>query len=84
MKILRITVSNIASLSGTQTIDFTVEPLRSAGLFSISGATGAGKSTLLDALCLALYDRTPRLHRVGRLESLDGGEQQNDPRTLLR
>ena len=84
MKILRITVNNIASLSGTHTVDFTRDPLRSAGLFSISGATGAGKSTLLDALCLALYDATPRLNGVGRLAELANGEKQNDPRNLLR
>ncbi len=84
MKILRITVNNIASLAGTHTVDFTRDPLRSAGLFSISGATGAGKSTLLDALCLALYDATPRLNQVGRLAELANGERQNDPRNLLR
>ncbi len=84
MKILRITLNNIASLSGTHTVDFTRDPLRSAGLFSISGATGAGKSTLLDALCLALYDATPRLNQVGRLAELANGERQNDPRNLLR
>ena len=84
MKILRITVNNIASLAGTHTVDFTRDPLRSAGLFSISGATGAGKSTLLDALCLALYDATPRLNGVGRLAELANGERQNDPRNLLR
>lgn len=84
MRILRITVNNIASLSGTHTVDFTRDPLRSAGLFSISGATGAGKSTLLDALCLALYDATPRLNQVGRLAELANGERQNDSRNLLR
>ncbi len=84
MKILRITLNNIASLAGTHTVDFTRDPLRSAGLFSISGATGAGKSTLLDALCLALYDATPRLNQVGRLAELANGERQNDPRNLLR
>lgn len=84
MKILRITLNNIASLSGTHTVDFSREPLRSAGLFSISGPTGAGKSTLLDALCLALFDSTPRLQQVGRLAELSSGERQNDPRMLLR
>lgn len=83
MKILRITLRNIASLEGTHTVDFTRDPLRSAGLFSISGPTGSGKSTLLDALCLALYDAAPRLRGVGQLDKLDG-ERQNDPRNLLR
>jgi DNA repair protein SbcC/Rad50 len=84
MKILRITLRNIASLSGLHTVDFTREPLRSAGLFSISGPTGSGKSTLLDGLCLALYDETPRLHRVGRLALSTDGESQADTRNLLR
>jgi len=84
MKILRITLKNIASLSGLHTVDFTREPLRSAGLFSISGQTGSGKSTLLDCLCLALYDQTPRLHSVGRSVELPDGESQSDTRTLLR
>ena len=61
MKILRISLCNLASLEGTHTIDFGQEPLASAGLFAITGATGAGKSTLLDAMCLALYGKTPRL-----------------------
>lgn len=84
MKIERITVCNIASLAGTHSVDFTRDPLRTAGLFSISGATGAGKSTLLDALCLALFDQTPRLNQVGRLADLMNGEKQNDTRMLLR
>lgn len=85
MKIERITVCNIASLAGTHSVDFTQQPLKSAGLFSISGATGAGKSTLLDALCLALFDQTPRLQiaRSSRAE-LNDGEKQNDTRMLLR
>lgn len=60
MKILRIHIKNLASLEGVTEIDFTQEPLSSAGIFSITGPTGAGKSTILDALCLALYSKTPR------------------------
>ncbi|MEI6715817.1 MAG: AAA family ATPase [Verrucomicrobiota bacterium] len=87
MKILRISLRNIASLAGTHTVDFTSEPLRSTGLFSISGPTGSGKSTLLDALCLALYEKTPRLNNVGRESKIDdAGEKisQSDPTNLLR
>jgi exonuclease SbcC len=65
MKILKISGKNLASLAGLFSIDFEQEPLASSGLFAISGPTGAGKSTLLDALCLALYDATPRLLKVG-------------------
>ena len=64
MKILNISGKNLASLAGEFEVDFQQEPLASAGLFAISGPTGAGKSTLLDALCLALYDATPRLLKV--------------------
>lgn len=60
MEILAIRTKNLASLEGNTEIDFTAEPLRSAGIFAITGATGAGKSTILDALCLALYGKTPR------------------------
>lgn len=84
MKILRISLNNLASLAGTHTVDFTQEPLRSAGLFAISGPTGSGKTTLLDALCLALYDDTPRLTRVSNKLDLPDGEKQNNPRNLLR
>ena len=85
MKILRITVENLASLEGQHTVDFTRDPLRSTGLYSIIGPTGAGKSTLLDALCLSLYEDTPRLSAIRmKTEKLSEGETQKDPRTLLR
>ena len=60
MRVLAIRGRNLASLEGEFSIDFTEEPLASAGIFAISGPTGAGKSTLLDAMCLALFSRTPR------------------------
>ena len=60
MKILAIRIKNLASLEGESEIDFTSEPLKSAGIFAITGPMGAGKSTLLDALCLALFAKTPR------------------------
>ena len=65
MRILAIRGRNLASLAGEFCVDFESEPLQSSGLFAISGPTGAGKSTLLDALCVALYDATPRLLRAG-------------------
>ena len=61
MRIDKIEICNLASIEGEQQIDFTQEPLRSAGLFAITGKTGAGKSTVLDAICLALYNEAPRL-----------------------
>src|SRR6202007_1643353 len=66
MKILAIRLKNLASLAGPFEIDFTAEPLASAGLFAITGPTGAGKSTLLDALCLALFGAVARLNNTGR------------------
>jgi exonuclease SbcC len=45
-------------------VDFNHPAYTCDGLFAITGATGAGKSTLLDAICLALYGRTPRLSKV--------------------
>ena len=65
MKILAIRGKNLASLSSEFEVNFQNEPLASAGLFAITGPTGSGKSTLLDALCLALYEKTPRLIGVG-------------------
>jgi exonuclease SbcC len=88
MRILKIGGKNLASLADEFSVDFEREPLASTGLFAISGPTGAGKSTLLDALCLALYDATPRLLRVaGRNYHTDVGAETisaQDPRTLLR
>jgi exonuclease SbcC len=89
MKILAIRGKNLASLGGEFEIDFQCQPLASAGLFAISGPTGAGKSTLLDALCLALYDRTPRLQQAGSkgVQLRDVGDETlppHDARNLLR
>ncbi|CAO3377113.1 AAA family ATPase [Azospirillum argentinense] len=61
MRILAIRGGNLASLDGTFAVELAGAPLRHAGLFAITGPTGAGKSTILDALCLALFDRMPRL-----------------------
>src|SRR4051812_35782162 len=60
MRILTIAGENLASLDRFE-VPLAQGPLAGAGLLCICGPTGAGKSTLLDALCLALYDRTPRL-----------------------
>ena len=87
MKILAIRLKNLASLAGEQIIDFTAEPLASAGLFAITGPTGAGKSTILDALCLALFGSTPRLDSVSPLNKVPDVEAEiggGDERNLLR
>lgn len=79
MKILAIRGKNLASLSGEFALDFETEPLKSSGLFAITGPTGAGKSTLLDALCLALFDATPRLDTRGGPEIGRAGDAERLP-----
>ena len=49
MKILAIRLKNLASLAGPFEIDFTAEPLASAGLFAITGPPAPVK-----ALCTML------------------------------
>ena len=88
MKILAIRLKNLTSIEGMVEVDFTAEPLHSAGIFAISGPTGAGKSTLLDALCLALYDKSPRfatsVESVNLADVGDNQINQSDVRNLLR
>ncbi len=66
MKILQLRFKNLNSLSGEWTIDFTAPEYITDGIFAISGPTGAGKSTIMDAICLALYGRTPRLKGISK------------------
>jgi len=61
MRVLSVSLENLNSLAGPWTIDFTRPEYARDGLFAINGPTGAGKTTLLDAICLALYGRTPRI-----------------------
>lgn len=88
MQIKKISGCNIASLSEPFEIDLTAEPLRSAGLFAITGETGAGKSSIFDAMCLALYGDCPRLTAEGvndDLHEVDGEPiKAKDPRSILR
>lgn len=89
MKILSIRIKNLASLEGITDIDFTQEPLSSAGIFAITGPTGAGKSTILDALCLALYGKTPRYLQAKEsgieIADVQGSSiSQGDVRGILR
>lgn len=89
MRILTLAGKNLASLREAFEIHFDREPLASAGLFAITGATGAGKSTLLDAICLPLYNQIPRLNGTreqGKIVEQVGKHtvSANDPRQILR
>lgn len=88
MRILAIKGANLASLAEPFVINFEAQPLLSSGLFAITGETGAGKSTLLDALCLALFDKFPRVVSTASGEGAPdaSGEtlSSNDPRIILR
>lgn len=69
MRILKLRLCNLNSLSGAWEIDFTHSDYINEGLFAITGATGAGKTTILDAICLALYGQTPRLGRITKSDN---------------
>ncbi|WP_299015662.1 AAA family ATPase [uncultured Photobacterium sp.] len=89
MKILALRGENLASLQQKFEIDFAQGRLGEAGLFAITGKTGAGKSTLLDAICLALYDRIPRLQSNKKNDAEIGRDDDtsrikaNDVRSIL-
>ena len=87
MKILAVRGANIASLAEPFSVDFSAEPIASASLYAITGPTGAGKSSILDAICLALFDTTPRLGaasaRVPVSDASGETVSSTDPRSLL-
>lgn len=88
MHLRKLTIQNIASIENA-VIDFDIAPLSDSEVFLITGRTGAGKSTILDAICLALYGDTPRLHNSSMQGESDDtgvgkGVKLKDPRNMLR
>ncbi len=71
MKLLRLTIHNIASI-GDAVLDFEKGPLAEDTLFLICGPLGSGKTTILDSICLALYNTTPRLQSASNETYADG------------
>ena len=65
MKICKLKLKNLNSFRQEIDLDFESSPLGDASLVAITGPTGAGKTTLLDAICVALYGKTPRLSGTG-------------------
>ena len=65
MKLCKLKLKNLNSFREPIELDFENPPLGDASLVAITGPTGAGKTTLLDAICVALYGKTPRLSGTG-------------------
>ena len=78
MRILELRFKNLNSLYGDWIIDFRDQNYVSNGIFSLTGPTGAGKSTILDAICLALYGKTPRLTKINKSENEIMSRQTGD------
>ena len=87
MRLNRLTIKNITSIEDA-TINFNQAPLDNAPLFLICGETGSGKTTILDAICLALYNKAPRMANSPK-EGIEGDNATdkhftNDVRNFMR
>ena len=87
MKLQKLTIHNLASIEHAE-INFEDERFKRSGVYLITGDTGAGKSTILDAICLALYNKVPRMERTQIQGKVQNGDKRDlavdDPRQLLR
>ncbi len=63
MKFKKLEISNINSIAEA-VIDFEQLMPQDQHIFMIWGPSGAGKSTILDAICIALFCKTPRLQSI--------------------
>jgi exonuclease SbcC len=68
MFIKKLLLKNLNSLKGEFAIDFESDAFNNNPIFAITGDIGAGKSTILDAICLALYQETPRVGKCSQKE----------------
>lgn len=87
MKILSVEIANITSIEGPYTINFEDDIFLNIGLFGITGPVGAGKSSIIDAICLGLYNKTPRLDKISGMVSIQYESESlntNNPSNLLR
>ena len=74
MKICQLKIKNLGPFHVKPVeLDFQDGILADASLVAITGRTGAGKTMLFDAVCVALYGKTPRL----------AGNDDEHPRHLL-
>jgi exonuclease SbcC len=85
MKFHRLTICNLTTITGEQSVDF--DALFSEGSpLLIHGPTGAGKTTILDAITLALYDETARISETdqAKKKQLELNDLKlNDPRQII-
>ena len=70
MKLYELKLKNLNSFREEITLDFENGSLAGASLVAITGPTGSGKTTLFDAICVALYGKTPRLPGDGEAKAL--------------
>lgn len=85
MKFHRLTIRNLTTIVGEQTVDFDAL-FGVDSLLLIHGPTGSGKTTLLDAITLTLFDETARISdkEQNKRNQLELNELKlNDPRQLV-